>query len=252
MTDSPSFSIKKPISVWNKPLKANFKDFFKSLAKAGFNATTGQWIGVGKDAVDAIAAIGLESNEPAELAWALIYNSLTKAVASIISDSQFLMRDIPDIAELSDRLSNRLDFSLESSELEISNRFFEHPEQLPIVQEMQTPLRQWLQVFGIEPVQAQVLSDRLPTYFVFALNQEWRQRAQDYARITAAVQTPFTQASEREQGGRLYKAWLQKQIQEPMLFEAFGLKDIYVPLRAYFRQKVDDSTTTRYWNISFI
>ncbi|NEQ47271.1 MAG: pentapeptide repeat-containing protein [Leptolyngbya sp. SIOISBB] len=234
MATSPGLIAKKPISVWNKPLKANFKDLFKALGKAGVDTATGQWIGLGKDTVDALSAIGLESNEPEELTWALIYNSLTKAMGSIISDSQFLMQDIP--ADL-DGVSDSLDLSLESQELEISSRFFEHPEQLPVLAALKTPLRQWLQVFGIEPYQAEVLSNRLPTYFVFALNQEWRRGAQDYARITAAVQTPFTAASEREHGWWLYNAWLQKQIQEPMLFEAFGLEEVYVPLRGYYRRK---------------
>ena len=147
MAINSGLTVKKPIAVWNKPLKANFKDFFKSLGKAGVDAATGQWIGLGKDTVDALAAIGLESNEPEELAWALIYNSLTKAVASIISDGQFLMQNIPEDV---DGLLDSLDLSLESSEIEISSRFFEHPEQLPIVQAIQTPLRQRLEGFGKE------------------------------------------------------------------------------------------------------
>ncbi|MEM9450070.1 MAG: hypothetical protein AAGA75_16235 [Cyanobacteria bacterium P01_E01_bin.6] len=234
MPQSPNLSVKKPISVWNKPLKTDFKSFFKSIGKAGVDAATGQWMGLGKDAVDALSAIGLESNEPEELAWALIYNSLTTAIASIISDSQFLMQSIPDNI---DGVSDQLDYSLESNELEISSDFFEHPERVSVVQDIKTPLRQWLVIFGIEPFQAEVLSNRLPAYFVFALNREWGHHAQDYARITTAVETPFTQASEREHGWRLYNSWLQKQIQEPMLFEAFGLDDIYVPLRAYHRRK---------------
>ncbi|MGB0560612.1 MAG: pentapeptide repeat-containing protein, partial [Spirulinaceae cyanobacterium] len=237
MSTSPGLAVKKPIAVWNKPLKANFKDLFKALGKAGVDAATGQWLGLGKDAVDALAAVGLESNEPEELAWALIYNALTKAVANVVSDGEFLSRAIPEDL---DGLSDGLDLSLEERELEITDHFFEHPEQLSVVQDLQTPLRQWLEGFGVEALPAEVLSNRLPSYFVFALHREWRQRSQDYARITAVVQTPFTQATEREQGWRLYTDWLQTQIQEPMLFEAFGLADIYVPLRAYYRCKVED------------
>jgi uncharacterized protein YjbI with pentapeptide repeats len=123
MTTSPGLSIKKPISVWNKPLKANFKDFFKSLGKAGVDAATGQWIGLGKDAVDALSAIGLESNEPEELAWALIYNSLTKAIASIISDSQFLIQDIPnDLDDLSNSQSVLVALSFVQGKLTLSEQ----------------------------------------------------------------------------------------------------------------------------------
>ena len=235
MTPNLGLTVKKPISLWNKPLNANFKDLFKSLGKAAINTATGQWTNLGQDAVETLVSLGLESDRAEELAWALIYNSLKKAVFSLIRDSQFLIQDIPnDLEEFVDRL----DLSpLESMEFEISNRFFEHPEQLSIVQEIKTPLTQWFEGFGIEQVQAQLLSDRLPAYFVFALNREWQQRPKDYAPITAAMQTPFTKASDREHGWGLYNSWLQKQIQEPMLFEAFGLEDIYISLRAYYRRK---------------
>lgn len=234
MPPESGLAVKKPIAVWNKPLKANFKDFFKALGKAGVDGATGQWIGLGKDAVDALAAVGLDSNEPAELAWALIYNSLTKAIADLMAASEFLIRYVDRNI---DELADTLDLSLENSELEITERFFEHPEQLPLLQQIQTPLKQWFEGFGLTAFQAETLSARLPTYFVFALNYEWRQRPQDYSRMIEQVKTPFTQAAEREQGWRLYNAWLQKQIQEPMMFEAFGLEDVYIPLRAYFRRK---------------
>jgi hypothetical protein len=69
---------------------------------------------------------------------------------------------------------------------------------------------------GIVTAQAEALSNRLPSYFVFALNKEWRRHPQDYGRISEHVKTPFTQADKRERGWLLYNAWLQKQIQEPM------------------------------------
>ncbi|MEM8639796.1 MAG: pentapeptide repeat-containing protein [Cyanobacteria bacterium P01_G01_bin.54] len=240
MSTSPGLAVKKPIKVWNKPLQANFKDLFKALAKAGVDTATGNWLGLPKDAVDALAAVGLGSKEPAELAWALIYNALTKAVATVVSDGEFLSRAIPEDL---DGLSDRLDLSLEDRELEITDHFFAHPERLSVVQDLRTPLRQWLEGFGVEPPQAEALSNRLPTYFVVELYREWREHSQDYAPIQEAVQTPFTEAVERTQGGGLYNAWLQKQIQEPMLFEAFGLADIYVPLRAYYRRQVGGDET---------
>ena len=165
MPPESGLPIKKPIAVWNKPLKANFKDFFKALGKAGVDGATGLWIGLGKDAVDALAAVGLDSNEPAELAWALIYNSLTKAIANLMAESEFLVQYVDQNI---DELANTLDFSLENSELEITDRFFEHPEQLPLLQEMQTPLKQWFEGFKLTPFQAKTLSARLPSYFVLA------------------------------------------------------------------------------------
>jgi hypothetical protein len=136
-----------------------------------------------------------------------------------------------------DRIVEQLDFSFENSDLEITADFLDHPEHLPLIKDIQLTLRQWFERVGIQAAQAEALSNRLPSYFVFALNKEWQRRPQDYGRISEHVKTPFTQADERERGWLLYNAWLQKQIQEPMMLEAFGLDDVYVPLRAYFRQK---------------
>jgi REP element-mobilizing transposase RayT len=75
--------------------------------------------------------------------------------------------------------------------------------------------------------------------FVFALNEQWRTRSQDYAALKEVLDTPFTQASEREQGWLRYRAWLQKRVEEPMFLEAFSLKQVYVPLRAYYERQVE-------------
>lgn len=234
MSSSSGLTVTKPISVWNKPLKTNFKDLFKALGKAGVDAATGQWIGLGKDAVDVLSAIGLDSKNPAELSWALIYNSLSRATFQLVAESQFLMKEVPvDIATLTEQL----DLSLETSELQITANFFEHPEQLSVVSRLQTPVKQWLMGVGLDAVQSETVSNRLPAYFTFALHEEWRRHSQTYSSITAAVKTPFTEATEREQGWRLYASWLQKQIEEPMMFEAFGLKDVYIPLRGYYKRQ---------------
>lgn len=235
MALTSGLSVKKPISTWNRPLKANFKDAFRAVGKAGFDAATQNWVGVGKDAVDALAAVGLDgSKEPAELAWSLIYNSLRRAIFMLVGESQYLMKDIPsDI----DHLTESLDLSFENNTLEITDTFFEHPEQLSIVQDIKKPLKQWFEGVGIEPFQAEVLSNHLPTYFVLSINDEWRRHSSDYGLITEQVKTPFTQADSRERGWLRYNAWLQTQIQEPMMFEAFGLSDVYVPLRAFFERK---------------
>ncbi|MEO0769201.1 MAG: pentapeptide repeat-containing protein [Cyanobacteria bacterium J06649_4] len=214
-------------------MKANFKDLFKALGKGVADGVTGQWGGVAKDLVDASVAVGL-ANEPSQLAWLLIYRSLTQAIVSLVKDSQELLIDQPDDLE---SFSDRLSLSLEEHELTIRPDFFDQPQTLSIIKAIQIPLKQWLEGFIPEQAQAQAISNRLPTYFIFALNREWAARPQDYVPIKEQFQTPFTSASERRQGWLLYSAWLQKQVEEPMFSEAFGLKQVYVPLRAYYRRK---------------
>ncbi|ERN42631.1 hypothetical protein KR51_00006600 [Rubidibacter lacunae KORDI 51-2] len=71
--------VMKPVSVWNQELKADFRNLFKALGKAGGDEVSGKWLGVGKDSVDALFALGLKVNEPGQLSWSLIYNSLQQA-----------------------------------------------------------------------------------------------------------------------------------------------------------------------------
>ncbi len=233
MNTESGLSLSQPVAVWNKPLKANFKDLFKALGKGVVDGVTGQWGGLVKDLVDVSVAVGL-ANDPEQIAWLLIYRALTQAIASLVEDSKDLLVKLPDDLE---GFSDHLDLSLENNEFAMGPDFFQSPQTLPIVEAIQTPLIQWLEGFVSESVQAQAIASRLPTYFVFALDQEWRQRSQEYQILTETIDTPFTKASDREQAWRLYSAWLQKQIDEPMFLEAFGLQQVYVPLNAYYRRQ---------------
>ena len=80
----------------------------------------------------------------------------------------------------------------------------------------------------------------MPSYFVFALNSQWRARPEEYGSLRKAFDTPFTKATEREQAWAQYSAWLQKQIDEPMFDEAFSLRQVYVPIRAYYEKREPD------------
>ena len=179
MSSGSNLPVTKPVAAWNKPLKANFKDLFKALGKGVADGVTGQWGGVAKDLVDASVAVGL-ANDPSQLAWLLIYRSLTQAIVSLVKDSRELLIDQPDDLE---SFSDRLSLSLEEHELTIRPDFFDQPQTLSIIKAIQLPLKQWLEGFIPEQAQAQAISNRLPTYFIFALNREWANRPLDYAPI---------------------------------------------------------------------
>ncbi|MCC5607289.1 pentapeptide repeat-containing protein [Nostoc sp. CHAB 5834] len=236
MSNTSGFSVSKPVALWNKPIKADFKELFKSLGKGVINGVFGQWGEVAKDAVEATAALGLGS-APEEVAWLLIYRSLVEAIVSLVKGNQELLFEKPNESDL-DLLCDRLNDSLESIELRIDQDFFSRPKDLPILEAIKTAFADWLKYFSVNQAQALTISHRLPTYFVYALHEEWAKHPEKYACLKEELDTPFTQANEREQSWQRYLAWLQKQVEEPMLLEAFGLKQVYVPLHAYYKQKV--------------
>ncbi|MDZ8140763.1 MAG: pentapeptide repeat-containing protein [Nostoc sp. DedQUE04] len=236
MSNTSGFLVSKPIALWNKPIKADFKELFKSLGKVAIDGALGKWEEVAKGALDATAALGLGS-APEEVAWLLIYRSLVEAIVSLIKGNQELLFEKPNESDL-ELLCDRLNHSLESIELRIDQDFFSRPKDLPILEAVQTAFADWLKYFSVNQAQTLTISHRLPTYFVYALHEEWAKHPEKYACLKEELDTPFTQANEREQSWQRYLAWLQKQVEEPMLLEAFGLKQVYVPLHAYYKQKV--------------
>jgi hypothetical protein len=250
MSNKHGISASRQVSAWNKTLKVNFKDFFTSLTKAATQGVAGSFAGASKDAIDAISAISL-GKEHSSVAWLLIYRSLIQAVYTLVEENEALiMQDSQNPRVIREKLGvpvddpdalvNQLDLTLETRELIIDENFFDRPRDFPVLEDIKTPFSQWLKGFGLSDAQASAITDHLPSYFVFALNDQWRNRPEDYVVLKEAFDTPFTRASEREQAWTQYSAWLKKQIDEPMFDEAFSLSQVYVPLRAYYERKVEE------------
>ena len=68
------------------------------------------------------------------------------------------------------------------------------------------------------------------------LDREWGRHPDDYAPLQDALDTPFTRGSERERAWLAYRAYLDAQLDEPIFGETFGLRAVYVPLRAYYEE----------------
>jgi uncharacterized protein YjbI with pentapeptide repeats len=233
-TLSPKLKVKKPVPVLFKRVKADFKDLFKALAKGVGHTATGKWIELGTDAVDALSALGL-ATEPGELAFLLIRRSLTMAVFELLGDSASQFSD--KAAKDADALVDSLDLSIEAKDMSVDQKFLDRPGTLPIVDSFKALLSVWLKRLGVEEPAADAIADRLPTYFVYALNQEWRRNSNSYGPLLEALNTPFTKAGDREWAWAQYSALLERRIQEPLFDEPFSLSQIFVPLSAYYSRE---------------
>ncbi|BBD61499.1 pentapeptide repeat-containing protein [Nostoc sp. HK-01] len=233
MSSESGTSISKPVRFWKKPLTVDTRELFKSLGKAAMDGGFGNWSELAKDLVEASAALGLaETSE--EIGWLLIYRSLIQAMLSLVEEKRNLLFEKPNQSD-QELLYSRLNESLASQELRIDQEFFNNPKALPILATIKDAFSNWLQYFSLTTVQAQTISDRLPTYFIFALHQEWAEHPDKYACLKEEVDTPFTQANAQERSWMRYTAWLQKQVAEPIFDETFGLDKVYIPLRAYYK-----------------
>ena len=230
--DTRGLSVTKPISAWKKPIQVDVKASFVALSKAASAGFTGDLDVI---VADLISAVGLET-KPEELAWLLVHRALTKAMFDLASEKR---NTFTNFQGDSNNLLETLDLSLEKTELSLSFDFFENPAKISILSAITIPFHQWLKGFGFREDQAQSICDRLPRYFIYALNDEWRERATDYKPLQEHLNTPFVKAERKESDWLRYHAWLRRQVDEPLFDESFSLRQIYVPLRGYYQKKVD-------------
>ncbi|MEP7341462.1 MAG: pentapeptide repeat-containing protein, partial [Acidobacteriota bacterium] len=124
-----------------------------------------------------------------------------------------------------------------AEKIPVDRKFFDRPADLPMLEGMKTILQLWLANHGVGSASANAIVERLPSYFVYALSQEWRRNLKSYKPLLDAIDTPFSKAGDREWGWTSYAALLQRRIQECVFDEPFGLSQIYIPLNAFYQEE---------------
>ncbi len=230
------FHVAKPISVWNKKLKFDTKTMFVSLAKATTAGLTQKWSDLPPHLYDVLSSINLKKS-PGEWAWLLVQRATLRALYELVKEQAAWLK--PDKLSKSEALANSLDYAFEKRKIEINTSFFDNPGSFPSLKYVEKTFTQWLVKVGIKKVRAQTIAARLPAFFTLALHHEWSENAADYAVITDNLDTPFLKAAKHEFEWRKYSAKLNRQVNEALLDEGFGLCDIYVRLRAYYLEKME-------------
>lgn len=247
MKKSLGTPLKKPVSIWFKPLKADYANLFKGLSSSIVKGVSLKFDESVEKLIEASSAIGLK-RDLGETGWLLIYRSISRALFSLIEDNRALIQgqsggfwSFRNKVELNAahlrEIENGLEWAIDSYEIVVDKEFFASPQTLNIIKALRSPLAKWLEGFGVTKDEATTISERLPAYFLFALHEEWRQRSKDYELLRNALETPFSQAVQAESEWSHYYSMLLKRIDEPLFQESFSLRQIFIPLRAYFEQQ---------------
>ncbi|HZW26444.1 MAG TPA: hypothetical protein VFF26_13275 [Gallionella sp.] len=228
-------SAKKPKPVLKQPLSLDIKGFATALAKGAGHVALGKFDELTGDGADAFAALGLEGNTPQALLYLLLQLSMQSALGALLEDSK---EHLPENFK-TDSLATHLQKSI--TDAEVDSDFFQRPAQLPLVQSVVQALQAWLIAEGVEKAIAQTIAQRLPGFFPYALHREWQRNGAHYDAIRQHIQTPFVQAAEREAAWAAYASRLQRVLEEGVFGEPFGLRQIYIPLNAYYEEKTKKS-----------
>lgn len=165
---------------------------------------------------------------------------MVRAIYELVEEqiNQFTPADsVPDVEPFIDRLYGLII----EQDWNLGLDFFERPEKLVLLKPVCETLAEWLPTLGLDRAVARTISLRLPGYFVFALRDEWLTNPTDYEALLDQ-KTPLDPAVARQWGWIRYRAWLQKQTEEPVFGRAFGLQQIYVPLRGYWVEENHNRT----------
>ncbi len=230
-----SISAKKPKSVLKQPLTFNIKGFATALAKGAGHAVLGNFNELTSDGADAFAALGLEGSTPQALLFLLLQRSLQSALFALLEDSK---EHLPETTK-PESLAKHLEAAI--ADAEVDSDFFQRPTQLPVVQSVARALQAWLIDEGVKRPIAQTIAQRLPGFFPHALHREWQRNGAHYDAIRQHMQTPFVQAAEREAAWQGYAARLQQVLEESVFSEPFGLRQVYIPLNAYYEESTERS-----------
>ena len=241
--------LKKPVSLLNRDVKFDLKEFFiqasSTVAGTAIQVATANPIGALTSIVKGLSntskAISLEDVPVEQRAWLLVVTSLTHAIAKILEDFNDLFENNIEESQLN-TVSEQLTNQVNEIEITLTNEFFNNPHQLSFLNDLSLILKSWLQQLGLNDSQASSFVYQFKSQFPMSLHHEWGTNPAYYALIVEKLDTPFNTANRLQRQASEYRYWLRQQVSERVFEEAFGLKQIYVPLRAYYIQTEEDSS----------
>ncbi|MCR9549092.1 pentapeptide repeat-containing protein [Vibrio antiquarius] len=228
------FELKQPVSVWNREVSIDFKEFFSALGKSVVSGVFLDYKGVCENLVDSAKSAGLTEQPAPVLAWELINVALLKSISELVFESKELFEEVESSSIDAEELAQILFAAIKNHKVAINSEFFDKPQDLELLEKLEQPITDWLRLLGIPQASSYAIYLRLKDRFAMNLHSEWVSEPAKYAAIEEAVVSPFLNANQEIRNWTRYKLWLQQEANKPVFSEAFGLQQVYIPLRGYY------------------
>jgi hypothetical protein len=176
-------------------------------------------------------------DSPAEAGWRLVYAALVQAITDAAAPlrHQTTIRDMPPIEHLMQLGGEAIDFD----RIEAPANFLQQPKGLPLLRQMAPVLQGALVHLGMDEARAAERAAALPGLFVAALAATWNRHEAGLGALEKLTRSPFEVAARQERHWAYYRAMLERELLEPLFAGAFSLRDLYQPLRGYWRERVE-------------
>lgn len=244
MSNKTGITVKKT-KLMDKKVKADFKKIFTGFSKAAIMYVAGKPAGAIKESVSIVDGFKFAS-DASGLAYQLILTALINAAHNLAKENSnnFVAR-LEDEEKLYDddeyaSFLKGIDDLIEDKEITLEFEMLKNPRKIPILEEFQQYFSKYLVLFGISTKEAELINARFPSYFVFELNNEWRNNFTQYQPILDKLDAPTAEAARRERQWEAYYTYLEREVEMPVFHESFSLKNIFIPLRAYYQRKKEN------------
>lgn len=238
----------KPITEWNKSLRLDVFSIFKSLSNIAAQGAIQNWSGVANSIIDLASAVSLAKTIE-EVAWLLIVRSSAHAMYNLIDQNKEKIRRGPlgNIAQKQmntplDRIKKILT-QVDKIKMDVDKNLFKRPKDMRWIQIMSGLFSELLEGVGYSKNEIPEIAEDLPREFIKTLEAEWLNHSDEYKRI-AGWGDLIIKAADQERAWPLYLNRLKDHIDKPLFHEAITLRQIYIPLRAFY---IDSSRNEIEW-----
>lgn len=219
----------------NREVKINFKKVFIALSKSAISLSVGNPISAFKELFSLIQAFKFSSDDTSNLAYRLILTALMNSAHNLAEENRNNFAEESYDATKHMTFLNGITAIIEDREMIIEYEMLRNPRLIPILDTFKKYFAEYLVLFGISERDAELIKNRLPSYFVFELNNEWSKNSTEYKPLIEELHTPISEAERRERQWETYYAYLEREI--PVFGESFSLNKIFIPPRAYYKKR---------------
>jgi uncharacterized protein YjbI with pentapeptide repeats len=237
MDNQSSFGIilSKPISVWSRDLSISPKSFITNLAKATINGFKGEFDDCAENLLDSIANINTEE-KIGQLAWILIYQSTQNSIIELVKECSDLLNISPtfQLDAIEKKLEQTINETFETK-LVIDSEFLEHPEKLEIIISFSRLIEAFCLEFGATPVNSKAIASKLPNKFSLSIYKLWLNSSDKFQDLLDVLESPISKKNSALRKWQIYHQSLHVGLEKRVFKESFGLNDIYVKPRAFYK-----------------
>lgn len=172
-------------------------------------------------------------------AYRLLLYALNEASARVLLEDY--RRNDDFVEQFSDKnIKGSISHALKEEDYYFDDTFLSTPAEHSLVGQYLEDFKIALQAAGADIRLLYSLEDKFKSYYIEAFHTHFSEKSLEFSELTNELENVTTAAYRREQEWKEYHAQLVSQVYEPIFEETFGLRQIYVPLNAYYHRKEEE------------